>query len=93
MKSENITTEVAIDKCDSLGANMVMYTRQAQRQRVQIIKDSRQEVTDYIFGKQEENPMETQTDFIDQKEEHSAQRIDELVISVLHSKRKRKINQ
>lgn len=91
--SEAMSPEVAIDKCDIMGSNLVTVLVQAGKQRAQIIKDNREAVTDFIFGRSEENPLAAITAAVKEKEEMYNERVDSLVESVNRTKLKRKINQ
>lgn len=90
--SEAMSPEVAIDKCDQIGGNLVLIYKAAAKARASIAKNEPDSLLDYIFGRSEENPCEAISVLVKEKEEAYTERIDGLVESVKKAKLKRKIN-
>ncbi len=91
-RNETMNTEVAIEKCDVMGANICQAIHQGQAARVQIVRNDESAVMDFIFGNSNENPCEAVTTAIKEKEAQNTEKLEMLVLSVNTSKVKRKIN-
>jgi hypothetical protein len=89
-----INLDQAIAKCDTIGGSRVVLLTRAKAARGFVLQDEKieQQVTDYIFGKTNENPLQTITDAVTAAIEKQQAEVDELVEIVQKSKLKSKIN-
>ena len=97
-KSEAINVEVAVDKCDHIGASKLEILQKARSiKKLWLNQKGEQEenlsvLLDYIFGKSDENPFQEMNDDIQAKYDAYDERIADLVKKVQASKFKKKIN-
>lgn len=98
IKNETINIDVAIYKCDNIGTNKVEILKESMNIKKLWLNQKGEEeknlleLTDYIFGKSDENPFQSLNDEVQEKYNMYEERILDFVKKVKSSKIKTKIN-